>query len=96
MSKNNWVSQVVPFCHPGWENTSIHDPKRPILDTKHSICDSKLKHKTCNILAAERLQLMIFDNRLIIDSLKAAHCSLLFSVVPEFRKEKQAFCDIRQ
>ena len=56
----------------------------------------KLEHKTCNILAAERLQLMIFDNRLIIDSLKAAHCSLLFSVVQEFRKEKQAFCDIKQ
>ena len=28
-----------------------------------------LEHKTCDILAAERLQLMRFDNRLIIDSL---------------------------
>ena len=28
----------------------------------------KLEHKTCDILAAERLRLMRFDNRLIIDS----------------------------
>ena len=35
-----------------------------------------LEHKTCDILAAERLQLMRFDNRLIIvDSLKVARCS---------------------
>ena len=27
-----------------------------------------LEHKTCDILAAERLRLMIFDNRLIIES----------------------------
>ena len=27
-----------------------------------------LEHKTCDILAAERLRLMRFDNRLIIDS----------------------------
>ena len=29
---------------------------------------SALEHKTCDILAAERLRLMRFDNRLIIDS----------------------------
>ena len=31
---------------------------------------SFLEHKTCDILAAKRLRLMRFDNRLIIDSLK--------------------------
>ena len=30
----------------------------------------ELEHKTCDILAAERLRLMRFDNRLIIDSWK--------------------------
>ena len=29
-----------------------------------------LEHKTCDILAAERLRLMRFDNRLIIDSIQ--------------------------
>ena len=31
-----------------------------------------LEHKTCDILAAERLRLMSFDNRLIIDSFQKA------------------------
>ena len=34
-----------------------------------------LEHKTCDILAAEQLRLMRFDNRLIIDSLKVVCCS---------------------
>ena len=42
------------------------------FDTK----GSQLEHKTCNILAAERLRLMIFDNRLIIDSFQKAICIL--------------------
>ena len=36
---------------------------------------SQPEHKTCDILAAERLQLMRFDNQLIIDSLKVMCCS---------------------
>ena len=36
----------------------------------------KLEHKTCDILAAERLRLMRFDNRLIIDSFQKAICIL--------------------
>ena len=35
-----------------------------------------LEHKTCDILAAERLRLMRFDNRLIIDSFQEAICIL--------------------
>ena len=35
-----------------------------------------LEHKTCDILAAERLQLMRFDNRLIIESFQKAICVL--------------------
>ena len=31
----------------------------------------KVEHKTCDILAAERLRLMRFDNRLIIDSFQS-------------------------
>ena len=37
---------------------------------------SALEHKTCDILAAERLRLMRFDNRLIIDSFQEAVCLL--------------------
>ena len=48
-----------------------------------------LEHKTCDILVAERLRLMRFDNRLIIDSLRVAFCS-------ELGKEPQAFSDIKQ
>ena len=36
----------------------------------------RLEHKTCDILAAERLRLMRFDNRLIIDSFQKAICIL--------------------
>ena len=36
-----------------------------------------LEHKTCDILAAERLRLMSFDNRLIIDSFQKAKCILI-------------------
>ena len=32
---------------------------------------SRVEHKTCDILAAERLRLMRFDNRLIIDSFQS-------------------------
>ena len=35
-----------------------------------------VEHKTCDILAAERLRLMRFDNRLIIDSFQEAMCIL--------------------
>ena len=35
-----------------------------------------VEHKTCDILAAERLRLMRFDNRLIIDSFQVAICLL--------------------
>ena len=35
-----------------------------------------IEHKTCDILAAERLRLMRFDNRLIIDSFQEAVCLL--------------------
>ena len=35
--------------------------------------DWRLGHKTCDILAAERLRLMRFDNRLIIDFLQNAN-----------------------
>ena len=34
-----------------------------------------VEHKTCDILAAERLRLKRFDNRLIIDSSKVVCCS---------------------
>ena len=37
---------------------------------------AKLEHKTCDILAAERLRLMRFDDRLIIDSFQEAVCLL--------------------
>ena len=33
---------------------------------------SQLEHKTCDILAAERLRLLRFDNRLIIDFFQKA------------------------
>ena len=36
----------------------------------------ELEHKTCDIFAAERLRLMSFDNRLIIDSFQEAICIL--------------------
>ena len=36
----------------------------------------QLEHKTCDILAAERLRLMRFDHRLIIDSFQKAICIL--------------------
>ena len=39
------------------------------------MCIYVLEHKTCEILAAERLRLIRFDNRLIIDSLKVVYCS---------------------
>ena len=37
---------------------------------------SLLEHKTCDILAAERLRLMRFDNQLITDSFQEAICIL--------------------
>ena len=39
--------------------------------------ETALEHKTCIILAVERLRLMRFDNRLIIDSLRVVFCSEL-------------------
>ena len=44
---------------------------------KKSLCSQyvcALEHKTCDILAAERLRLMRFDNRLIVESLKVVCC----------------------
>ena len=35
-----------------------------------------LEHKTCDILGAERLRLMRFDNQLIIESFQKAICIL--------------------
>ena len=35
-----------------------------------------LEHKTCDILASERLRLMRYDNQLIIDSFQKAICTL--------------------
>ena len=46
------------------------------LDTKYDFRALGLEHKTCDILAAERLRLMRFDNRLIIDSFQKAICIL--------------------
>ena len=37
---------------------------------------SSVEHKTCDILAAERLRLMRFDNGLIIESFQKAICVL--------------------
>ena len=42
----------------------------------HVLGGYPLEHKTCDILAAERLRLMRFDNRLIIDSFQKAICIL--------------------
>ena len=39
-------------------------------------CVFLLEHKTCDILAGERLRLMRFDNQLIIDSFQEAICIL--------------------
>ena len=49
-----------------------------------------LEHKTCDILAAERLRLMGFDNRLIIDCFANIVNILiwLFSTNDRFRIEK--------
>ena len=49
-----------------------------------------LEHKTCDIMAAERLRLMRFDNRLIIDSFREAICILKwwFSINNKFKTEK--------
>ena len=45
------------------------------LDLVLPINVMELEHKTCKILAAERLRWMRFDNRLIIDTLKVVCCS---------------------
>ena len=49
-----------------------------------------LEHKTCDILAAERLRLMRLDNRLIIDSFQKAICILKrnLSINDKFKTEK--------
>ena len=47
-----------------------------------------LEHKTCDILAAERLRLIGFDNRLIIDSFQKAICILKISINNKFQTEK--------
>ena len=53
-------------------------------------CVTVLEHKTCDILAAERLRLMRFVNRLIIDSFqKVLHIlKWLFSIKKKNQKEK--------
>ena len=38
------------------------------VEKSTTVCVSALEHKTCDISAAERLRLMRFDNRLIIES----------------------------
>ena len=50
-----------------------HSREKPHKCTQ---CEYALEHKTCDILAAERLRLMRFDNRLIIDSFQKAICIL--------------------
>ena len=46
----------------------------------HYLCT--LEHKNCDILAAKRLQLMRFDNRLIIESFqKAKYTQMVILVV---------------
>ena len=49
-----------------------------------------VEHKTCDILAAERLRLMRFDNRLIIDYFQKAICILKwqFSLNNKFKTGK--------
>ena len=47
-----------------------------ILHICHATCQYLLEHKTCDILAAERLRLMSFDSRLIIDSFQKPVCIL--------------------
>ena len=50
---------------------------KPYIFWKHIIQGgSTIEHKTCDILAAERLRLMRFDNRLIIDSFQKVICIL--------------------
>ena len=49
---------------------------------------STLEHKTCDILAAELLRLMRFDNRLIIDSFQKGVCILE-------RSEKEQNCNLQ-
>ena len=58
-----WPKTVIGAC-------SVHPLSYSCLLLLH------LEHKTCDILAAERLQLMIYDNRLIIDSFQEALCIL--------------------
>ena len=48
----------------------------PAAKARASLGDAySVEHKTCDILDAERLRLLRFDNRLIIDSLKVVFCS---------------------
>ena len=44
---------------------------------------SPLEHKTCDIMAAERLRLMRFDNRLIIDSFQE---DIMYTQIEIFHK----------
>ena len=53
--------------------------KQPVQNCKNEQVNNyvwKLEHKACDILAAEWLRLMRFDNRLIIDSFQEAICIL--------------------
>ena len=53
------------------DDVTILQPSAKLLRT-----ESPLEHKTCDILAAERLRLMRFDHRLIIDPFQKAICIL--------------------
>ena len=61
------------ICSP-WFLGSIKSKDLHMCGSCHQIRRIRfpLEHKTCDILAAERLRLMSFDNRLIIDSFQKA------------------------
>ena len=58
-----------------------------------------LEHKTCDILAAERLRLMIFDNRLIIESFHKSNVysngnfGRVFYIIQDSYMSFRVFCD---
>ena len=58
---------LYPLVHLGWQGNMPCGTYMAVY---------LLEHKTCDILAAERLRLMRFDNRLIIDSFQEAVCLL--------------------
>ena len=83
---NEYISQNIFWLHiPNIANhLYICHPKQfsPFFNLHSSTLGQPdafsyvVEHKTCDILAAERLRLMRFDNRLIIDSFQEAVCLL--------------------